>query len=197
MSIDYNTGSYIHHGFEDMSQVRELQSLVEEVNPDRVLEVGSAAGQLLWRIGALGPTPVGVDVNHGALAVSAVDNVARAEISALPFPDDVFDLSLAVHVLEHVDDLEVALAEMARVTKPGGEMFLAYPAEPVRGLFAVGGSIKMFGHPFAARSLHLHKLNPTEIEEVAEGVSVNYINSKLRWLPLPQYFTRLGVNGNA
>jgi ubiquinone/menaquinone biosynthesis C-methylase UbiE len=45
---------------------------------------------------------------------------ARAE--ALPFPDASFDTSVVTFALCSVDDLDTALAEIARVLRPGGRL---------------------------------------------------------------------------
>jgi len=47
----------------------------------------------------------------------------------LDFPDDWFDRVLAIHVLEHLDNLPVALAEIVRVLKPSGRFSVVIPAE--------------------------------------------------------------------
>jgi SAM-dependent methyltransferase len=47
-----------------------------------------------------------------------------ADAQALPFADETFDVATARHMLYHVPDVRVALAEMRRVVKPGGR-FLA------------------------------------------------------------------------
>jgi ubiquinone/menaquinone biosynthesis C-methylase UbiE len=39
---------------------------------------------------------------------------------AIPWPDATFDLIVSEQLFEHVDDLDRAVAELARVTKPGG-----------------------------------------------------------------------------
>lgn len=46
----------------------------------------------------------------------------EANAIALPFPDESFDLVVAMHMLYHVRDQETALAEMHRVLKPGGTL---------------------------------------------------------------------------
>ena len=48
--------------------------------------------------------------------------VVRAPAESLPFEDDSFDTVLAIYVLCTVTDPEQALAEVARVLKPGGEL---------------------------------------------------------------------------
>src|SRR5437867_4394987 len=45
---------------------------------------------------------------------------ARADATRLAFPDDTFDVLLSRSAMEHVAPVELALAEMARVVRPGG-----------------------------------------------------------------------------
>lgn len=47
----------------------------------------------------------------------------------LPFPDGYFDRALAIHVLEHLDNLPAALKEISRVLKPAGAFSVVIPAE--------------------------------------------------------------------
>lgn len=44
----------------------------------------------------------------------------KADILNLPFEDDLFDLVLCNHVLEHIEDDNKAMSELYRVIKPGG-----------------------------------------------------------------------------
>ena len=53
--------------------------------------------------------------------------VLRADLAALPFRDATFDLSVCHYVLEHVTALEACCDELARVTKPGGTLYLSVP----------------------------------------------------------------------
>jgi SAM-dependent methyltransferase len=62
---------------------------------------------------------------RGALAVAA-------EISALPFPDPSFELVAALDVVEHVDDEDRALHELARVTAAGATLLVSVPLHPER-----------------------------------------------------------------
>lgn len=61
---------------------------------------------------------------------SAAD-IQRADLTAMPFEDASFDLVIANHVLEHVEDDQRALAEIARVLKPGGHAILQTPFSPM------------------------------------------------------------------
>ena len=66
----------------------------------------------------------GFRVNHFS-EIRALD----ADASALPFPDASFDAVLAMHMLYHVPDPEIAVSEMARVLRPGGKLFVTTNGE--------------------------------------------------------------------
>jgi len=57
--------------------------------------------------------------------------------AGLDFPDASFDRVLAIHVLEHLDNLPAALREIARVMAPGGRFSVVIPAEGGLG-YALG-----------------------------------------------------------
>lgn len=54
-------------------------------------------------------------------------DVVRVDMLAMDFPDNVFDILIANHVLEHVADDVAALLEIYRVLKPGGYAILQTP----------------------------------------------------------------------
>jgi SAM-dependent methyltransferase len=92
--------------------------------PGRILDVGCGIGHS-YRLLAPRET-VGVDVDPGVLADQERTTVA-ADMRALPFGDGEFDGALAVHSIEHVPDPGRALAEIARVVKPGAAAVLVTP----------------------------------------------------------------------
>lgn len=49
------------------------------------------------------------------------------DITASGFPDAAFDVVLSVDVLEHVPDLDAALADTARILRPGGRFLATFP----------------------------------------------------------------------
>ena len=49
---------------------------------------------------------------------------AGADATALPLPDGVADLTLAMHMLYHVPDPSQAVRELRRVTRPGGRVVI-------------------------------------------------------------------------
>lgn len=87
-----------------------------------VLEAGCGTGLLLERIARFAARARGVDLSGGMLAHARERglDVVQASITALPYADESFDLVCSFKVLAHVSDIRAALAEMARVTRPGG-----------------------------------------------------------------------------
>jgi len=59
-------------------------------------------------------------------------SVLLAQVSSLPFPDASFDLVCTLDIVEHVDDDEAALSEIARVAAPGAVLLLSAPLHPAR-----------------------------------------------------------------
>ena len=94
-----------------------------------VLDIGSGEGSFPWT-GA--GHMVALDENLGAF-----DHAAERESGSyhrvfgrsdrLPFADGSFDLIVCHHVLEHLAPLDVVLAEIGRVLKPDGRLFVAVP----------------------------------------------------------------------
>ncbi len=75
-----------------------------------------------------------IEIERAAQAIRRVPNTHVAAAEAAPYPDNTFDLILSHEVIEHVQDDRAALAEMARVLRPGGRAILFcpnrwYPAE--------------------------------------------------------------------
>ena len=57
-------------------------------------------------------------------------NAVRGLLSALPFADASFDLVCALDVVEHVDDDDAALSELARVAGVGAVLLMSVPLHP-------------------------------------------------------------------
>lgn len=69
---------------------------------------------------------VGVDVDPRVLAGQDRKTVA-ADMRELPFASGDFEGAIAVHSIEHVPDPALALAEIARVLRPGAAAVLVTP----------------------------------------------------------------------
>ena len=95
------------------------------------------------------------------------------------------------HVIEHIADAHAALREMRRVLAPGGRILLVYPAEPIRGLYAMPGAWLGFGNPLLARKLHVHNFTPRKIARVAADCGLVHVESGFNFLITPQFMTVL------
>ena len=104
----------------------QLANLAGVRRGQRVLDVGCGPGALTAELVArLGPSFVAaVDPSEPFVAAALARNpgvdVRRASAEQLPFADDSFDASLAQLVVHFMSDPVAGLAEMARVTRPGG-----------------------------------------------------------------------------
>jgi ubiquinone/menaquinone biosynthesis C-methylase UbiE len=101
------------------------------------LEVGCGTGLVMQRVAGFAAHVRGIDVSPGMLAHARARglDVCEGSATALPFPDGEFDVVYSFKVLAHVDAVELALAEMARVTRPGGHVvFDAYNRDSLRFL---------------------------------------------------------------
>jgi SAM-dependent methyltransferase len=58
--------------------------------------------------------------------------LAGADVARLPFRDGVFDATFCVAVLQHVHDVESAVRELSRVTRPGGRVLVVEPDNSAR-----------------------------------------------------------------
>ena len=92
----------------------------------RALDVGCGPGALTAELAArLGPASVAaVDPSASFVAAATARHpgvdVRQAAAEHLPFPDGMFDAALAQLVVHFMADPVAGLAEMARVTRPGG-----------------------------------------------------------------------------
>jgi ubiquinone/menaquinone biosynthesis C-methylase UbiE len=98
-----------------------------------VLDAGCGTGQdVLAFAAAVGPVGRAVGVDGSATMIAEARTRAAtagvraefevADVVALPFPDATFDVCHTERVLNHVADVPAALAELRRVTRPGGRI---------------------------------------------------------------------------
>jgi ubiquinone/menaquinone biosynthesis C-methylase UbiE len=161
---------------------RNLSAVLEWVEPKagaKVLDVGCGRGHL---VGALQQR--GVDA-YGEVAVAA--NVRTMQAEHLSFGDAFFEAVVSFHAIEHIPAVEAAIAEMSRVVRVGGKVLLIYPAEPIRGLYAIPTSVILHGTPFKARRVHVHKLRPSIVGRMADAAGLTHVHSRFRAWPSPEW----------
>jgi SAM-dependent methyltransferase len=161
----------------------------------RVLDIGTGDGQvarLAVRTGA--ELVVGVDPTWNQIRVARERAggplYLRSGAAGLPFADATFDTVVACLVFEHIEDVDDAIAEVARVLQPGGRFlfFLNHPLlqtpnsgwiddhilEPPEQYWRIG--------PYLVES-HV-------VEEVQKNVFIPFIHR-----PLHRYVNALADNG--
>ncbi|MEX2394060.1 MAG: methyltransferase domain-containing protein [Actinomycetota bacterium] len=110
---------------------------------DKVLDIGCGFGRHSYEVVRRGGHAVACDLalpelqrvlgtftamsETEPLAPSARGSAVNASILSLPYADNSFDHVIASEVLEHIPDDTDAMAELARVTKPGGTIAVTVP----------------------------------------------------------------------
>jgi SAM-dependent methyltransferase len=109
---------------------------------ESVLDSGSGTGALAFALAPHVGDVVAIDARDDYLEAGrelAPDNVRfqEGDATALPFGYATFDISGSLRVLHHVRRPELAVSELARVTRPGGRVLIADQlgsVDPLRSL---------------------------------------------------------------
>jgi len=104
-----------------------------DISPDAtVLDVGSSTGTNLRLLKGLGYRQVtGLDMSPEAIEYcreKGLGVVLPGDVCRLQFEDEAFSFVFATDIIEHVDDDLLALREIARVLKDGGQVIFTVPA---------------------------------------------------------------------
>lgn len=113
--------------------------VVSEGGAPRVLDFGCGAGAIVSGLRRRGVEAYGCDVFYeggdysgnvsGEMFSSGL--IRRISDGRIPFADSHFDVVINNQVLEHVENLDAVLSEMARVLKPGGKLLSLFPDKSV------------------------------------------------------------------
>jgi len=94
----------------------------------KILDVGCGKGAYLHNLMSDAPdvSYSAVDISTQVMAYIADTEIEQREgsLTAIPFPDDTFDLVYTTEALEHAVDIDSAVRELCRVTKPGGTVLI-------------------------------------------------------------------------
>ncbi len=104
----------------------------------RILEVACGRGGFVRELARAGAHVTGCDFSSAALRAAAtkVFNsngrpalavLVQGDAQSLPFADNSFDVVVSCETIEHLPQVQAAAAEMFRVSRPGGKLFLTTP----------------------------------------------------------------------
>lgn len=133
---------YDHNG-NPMVAIDELTfaNYLSNVQPNEtVLDLGCGTGRLSIQLDQAGAEVTGLDGSAGMLeqakakSPASIQYVQHDFATPLPLKNDSFDRVVSSLVLEHLADLELFFQEMARVAKPGAQMYVSamHPAMLLR-----------------------------------------------------------------
>jgi 2-polyprenyl-3-methyl-5-hydroxy-6-metoxy-1,4-benzoquinol methylase len=159
-------------------RLKIIREMVAEDPNHQILEIGSGGGHVLRMFKRAKLTAV--DVSDVFLA-SAKKNLAgydvefiKGEIDKLSLPAEKFDRIICTEVLEHTQDPEAILREIARLLRPGGRAVITVPNDPlINGLktivrrtpvgWVLRGKIEWGGDIY-----HIHVWKPAEFRKILE-----------------------------
>lgn len=114
-------------------RIRLADGLLRQVTggrPGRVLDLGCGDGRFLDRLRALGHEVVGTELSEAtsrrAAGIPGID-LRLGALDESAFPPESFHLVSAWHVLEHLPDPGLTLAQCRRWLAPGGALLIAVP----------------------------------------------------------------------
>jgi len=166
----------------------------EQTGRARVLDLGCGDGQIARAIASTGATVVGVDPTTNQIDVAAAraggPMFAQAGASALPFTNASFDGVIACLVFEHIDDVDGAIAEVARVLRPGGRFtfMLNHPLLQTPGSGWIDDH--MVDPPEQYWRIGPYLEEAETIEQVELGVHIRFLHR-----PLSRYLNALADSG--
>jgi demethylmenaquinone methyltransferase / 2-methoxy-6-polyprenyl-1,4-benzoquinol methylase len=172
-------------------QDRRWRSLTREalgLQPgEKVLDLAAGTAVSTVELARSGAWCVAADFSIGMLRAGARREVPKvaADALALPFRDGAFDAVTISFGLRNVADPDRALAEMARVTRPGGRLLICEFGRPTWAPFR------------AAYHLGLERVLPAIAERVSSNPEAySYLGESIRaWSPQPDLARRIAKAG--
>ncbi len=161
---------------------------------DLICDIGTGDGQIARLLTANGSQVIGVDPTEAQLVVaqqrSGGPSYVRAGADALPLDNESVDAVLACLVFEHIDNVDAAISEVARILKPGGRFafFLNHPLlqTPDSGWI----DDHMVEPPEQYWRLGPYLVETESIEEVDKDVFIRFLHR-----PLSRYINSLIAHG--
>lgn len=177
-----------------------FRAVLDALDPqagEEILEVGCGSGYYTRELARLGARVTATEIAPSALAQARrnAGDVAEFRIEdaqRLSFAPASFDKVLLSEVIEHVPEPERAVAEAARVLRPGGVLAVSTPSRLSPLNLAYGLKRRVRAYAF---NEHLHEFTPGSfrrlLEPHLEVESIRFANFLLAY-PLDELYLRLG-----
>lgn len=176
-----------------------VRNFVQPHGGERALDVGTGAGALAFALAPLVREVVGLDPVPELLELArqrARPNTqfVEGDGAALPFPDASFDLAGTHRTLHHVPQPDRVVAELARVTRPGGHVLVVDQLAP--GDIAAAAALHEF--ETVRDPSHTRLLANGELRELfaANGLSVLRERRENERRDLSAYLDLAGCEGD-
>jgi 2-polyprenyl-3-methyl-5-hydroxy-6-metoxy-1,4-benzoquinol methylase len=166
-----------------------------DVRGKKVLEIGCGRGVFARYLAEQGADLVAADFSPGAVAYARnrlrdhEAEVVVADVQAIPFADETFDIVVSQETLEHVPEPDVGLAELVRVTKVGGTLIVTTPNYlNLIGLYRI--ILRLAGRRFTelGQPVNQSLLLVQQVRRLRKlGCRVDAVDSNGQFLPVPGY----------
>lgn len=177
-----------------------LKLIGESKARGKILDLGCATGNFLSAAGDMGWDTYGVDISTTAIHIAqnrGLTNMFASKIEDINFPDDFFDVVVALHTLEHVSNLVKTIREIRRILKKGGMVVIKVPNSgcyekfPMKILEKLKNIMKRFlgvndKTPYGFRLEHLNYFSPAILKKVLK--KFGFTNYKIKIPVFPQIY---------
>lgn len=197
--------------------VRHWLNRFDDLAPGDALEIGCGRGGFSCWWASQNARPrrlVAADFSASAVEKAAAHAATlkltgvewrTADIESIPFPAGSFDIVVSCETVEHVPHPAVAFAELHRVLKPGGRLYLTTPNYlGLMGLYRV--YLRLRGRPFTEEGQPINNcffLPWVRRDLAAAGFKVLHTDAvghylpfpgappiRIHWLDTPRFFSR-------
>lgn len=161
-----------------------VRRILDGLPQGRILDAACGTGRHSQWLAARGHEVIGVDVSPDMLARARAKlpqaRFESGDLTALPLPDASVDAALCALALVHLPDLRPALAELARVIRPGGRVVIS-DVHPF--LVALGWQAQFRTADGGTGFVRLHRHLPSSYAQAAAAAGLAVVN--LHEPPLP------------
>lgn len=170
---------------------KAILALLDPQKGDIILEIGCNNGHLLDHVARLCLHSFGIDINKDMVGRLHNKRIIPMDARNLGFASDAFDKIFSSHTLEHIPRIVQVFKEAYRVLKEQGVFVFSFPLEIFQGQSAIRDSVFLYGHPFYARKIHVHRLTPKRVKRMIADISFEVAKTSIRLTPFPECLMKL------